>query len=125
MAQFRRKNIVYNEINSDLKILKGALIMKDENFEKTVNIARMTIGTIGGIGVSAIVGNAVKNLCPTSKMGFIMKTCVTVGTMLLGGVACNATDEYLLNLSKTICKIDEVVKEESENEKVDVEKISE
>lgn len=74
--------------------------MKDSNVVKTVKGA---VTLIGGIGVGAIITNAVKHVSPTSGMGSIMKLCVGVGTMLLGGLACDAASDYAEQ------KIDEAV----------------
>lgn len=73
---------------------------KDSNAIKTVK----TIATVvGGVGVGAIISNAVKHVSPTTGTGAIMKLCIGVGTMLLGGLACDASSKY----AET--RIDEVV----------------
>lgn len=65
--------------------------MKESNVIKTLkNVATI----VGGIGVGAIIGNAVKHVSPTNSSGLLMKACVGFGTMLLGGLACDATAKY-------------------------------
>lgn len=50
-------------------------------------------GIVIGIGVGAIVGNAVKFTTP-AEIGRITKACVGVGSLLLGGLAADATSKY-------------------------------
>lgn len=65
--------------------------MKESNAVKTI---KSVAAIVGGIGVGAIIGNAVKHVSPTSSSGLLMKACVGLGTMLLGGLACDATSKY-------------------------------
>lgn len=56
------------------------------------------IKTIAGvaitIGVGAIVGNAVKFTTPEIGMGTLKKFCVGLGSVVLGGLASDASVEY-------------------------------
>lgn len=61
---------------------------------KIVPTVKAVVTAVGAIGVGTIVSNAVKHVTPTSGVGAIMKVCIGVGTMLLGGIACDATTRY-------------------------------
>lgn len=50
-------------------------------------------GIVIGLGVGAIIGNAVKFTTP-SDLGRFMKACVGIGSFALGGLAADATVKY-------------------------------
>lgn len=50
-------------------------------------------GIVIGLGVGAIVGNAVKFTTP-GDLGRLMKACVGLGSFALGGLAADATVKY-------------------------------
>lgn len=62
---------------------------------KTIDTMKKVVGLISGVGVAAIIGNAVKHVSPTTGAGAMMKLCVGVGTAVLGGIACDASSNYV------------------------------
>lgn len=62
------------------------------------------------IGVAAIVGNAVKFTTPEIGMGTLKKFCVGLGSVVLGGLASDASVQYA---EKKIDEAAELVKEVS------------
>lgn len=62
------------------------------------------------IGVAAIVGNAVKFTTPEVGMGTLKKFCVGLGSVVLGGLASDASVQYA---EKKIDEATELVKEVS------------
>lgn len=72
---------------------------------KTIKmVARVAIT----IGVGAIVGNAVKFTTPEVGMGILKKFCVGLGSVVLGGLASDASVQYA---EKKIDDAAELVKE--------------
>lgn len=88
---------------------------------KTIDTMKKVIGLISGAGVATIVGNAIKHVSPTTGVGTVMKVCIGVGTAVLGGIACNASSEYI---DKEIDAASELVEEmfkEDQEKVIDVE----
>lgn len=85
--------------------------------ENVVKTMKTVTSFAGGIGIAAIIGNAVKHVSPTSGVGIVMKTCIMVGTALLGGLASDAASEYAeRKIDKIASAISVEVKEDSEEE---------
>lgn len=61
---------------------------------KTLRVIKQTSKLVVTVGVGAIVGNAVKYTTPTTGVGTIMKACIGVGSLVLGGVASKACADY-------------------------------
>lgn len=82
---------------------------------KTINLMKKVTGVVSGVGIAAIIGNAVKHVSPTNGAGFIMKACVMLGTGVLGGICCDAGKTYIdQKLDKAAELADEILKETPE-----------
>lgn len=75
-------------------------------------VFKKAVGLITGVGVAAIIGNAVKHVSPTSGTGALLKGAVYLGTLALGGICCDAADKYV---DKTIDEAAEMVKTVADN----------
>lgn len=53
------------------------------------------LGTIAGLGASAIVGNVAKNAVDTSKMNLPQRLAVAIGSSVLGMMVGDAADKYI------------------------------
>lgn len=66
-----------------------------------------TIKTVGGVivavGISTIVGDAVKNVAPVGKYGVVKRLCVAAGALVLSSMLSDKGVTYTEN------KIDEAV----------------
>lgn len=71
---------------------------------KKVETVKSVANLVIGIGVGAIVGNAVKATTPSSGVGAVMRICIGLGSVVLSGLASNACAKY------TNGEIDSIVK---------------
>lgn len=83
--------------------------------ESTIKTVKGVVTAIGGIGVSAIVVNAVKHVNPTNGTGAIMRLCTLVGTAMFSGLASDACCKYTSEkIDETLEKVEIKVDKEEE-----------
>lgn len=91
----------------------------------TLKTLKQVMVVIVTAGIGAIVGNAVKHVTP-SDTGFIKKTCIGAGSLVLAGMLSDKAGDYTeQKIDETVEEVKEMLAEEEEAEFVEAEVVQE